>query len=62
MITDAHQVHTDIDERAQMGEEGNYWLPMKSQANPFDQTAGCFPFHLSSKQKATNTSVSFLYI
>lgn len=41
-----HQVDTNVDQRSQVREEGNDWLPMKCQTNPFNQTASCLPLHL----------------
>lgn len=52
MSTD--QVDTDVDERAQVWEEGNDRLPLERQADSLDQAAGRLPLYLSPGKHGTN--------
>lgn len=50
------QVDTDVDERAQVGEEGNDRLPLESETDSLDQAAGRLPLYLSPGKHGTNQS------
>lgn len=56
-----HQVDTNVDQRSQVREEGNDWLPMKCQTNPFNQTASCLPLHLPPEKQHTEIFISHTF-
>lgn len=49
-----YQVDANVDQRAEVREEGDDGLPLQGQADPLDQAAGRLPLHLSPGEQRTH--------